>query len=153
MVWINVAAIVSMAIHDADHLRQAVAMHYPIPVHVAAIFLSAYVPLVASIWWAVHGRLRWAITATALVSGGVLVLLSVVHLVGVEQIWRPLGAVFGMWGMSYWDMQVDAVSWAAFALLTVSYLALLGATLRVRATLNRQAASTASQPISRHRGR
>jgi hypothetical protein len=66
------------------------------------------------------------------VTGGVLLLLSFVHLVGVEQIWEPLGDVFGMWGASYWRMGVDAVSWIAFVLLTVSYLWLLGVTLRAR---------------------
>jgi hypothetical protein len=132
MVWINIIAIVTMAIHDADHVRQAINMDYTIPVHVAALLLSAYLPLFASIWWATHGRLVWATTATALVTGGVLVLLSFVHLVGVEQIWAPLGDVFGMWGMSYWDMGVDAVSWMAFVLLAASYSWLLVATLRTR---------------------
>jgi hypothetical protein len=47
MVWINVIAIVTMAIHDADHVRQAVNMNYTIPVHVAALLLSAYIPLFA----------------------------------------------------------------------------------------------------------
>jgi hypothetical protein len=107
-------------------------MQYTTPIHVAAILLSAYIPLFASIWWATHGRLSWATAATALVTGGVLLLLSFVHLVGVEQIWEPLGDVFGMWGASYWRMGVDAVSWIAFVLLTVSYLWLLGVTLRAR---------------------
>ena len=44
MVWINIIAIVSMAIHDADHVRQAIDMNYAIPVHVAALLLSAYIP-------------------------------------------------------------------------------------------------------------
>jgi hypothetical protein len=35
------------AIHDADHVRQAVNMNYTIPVHVAALLLSAYIPLFA----------------------------------------------------------------------------------------------------------
>jgi hypothetical protein len=50
MVWINIIAIVSMAIHDADHIRQAIDIDYTIPVHVAAMLLSAYIPLFASIW-------------------------------------------------------------------------------------------------------
>jgi hypothetical protein len=132
MVWINIIAIVSMAIHDADHVRQAIDMNYAIPVHVAAILLSAYIPLFASIWWAIHRRLLWATTATALVTGRVLLLLSFVHLVGVVHIWRPLGDVFGMWGASYWDIRVDAVTWIAFVLLAVSYSWLLIATLRIR---------------------
>ena len=132
MVWINIIAIVSMAIHDADHVRQAIDMNYAIPVHVAAMLLSAYIPLFASIWWATHRRLLWATTATALVTGRVLLLLSFVHLVGVARIWAPLGDVFGMWGMSYWEMRVDAVSWIAFVLLAVSYSWLLIATLRIR---------------------
>jgi len=142
MVWINIIAIVSMAIHDADHVRQAIDMNYAIPVHVAAMLLSAYIPLFASIWWATHRRLLWATTATALVTGGVLLLLSFVHLVGVAQIWAPLGDVFGMWGMSYWDMRVDGVSWIAFVLLAVSYSWLLIATLRIR----RAVMATASGP-------
>ena len=135
LVVINSAAFVVMAIHDADHVRQAKNMGYHMPVHVAAILLSAYVPLLASIWWACHGHPLRATTATATVTGGVLVLLSVVHLVGVGQIWAPLGEVFGMWGMSYWQMHVDAVSWAAFVLLAASYAGLLMATLRVRREL------------------
>ena len=59
-------------------------------------------------------------------------LLSFVHLVGVEQIWAPLGDMFGMWGVSYFRMGVDTMSWIAFALLAVSCLWLLGATLRAR---------------------
>jgi hypothetical protein len=132
MVLINIIAIVTMAIHDADHARQAIDMNYTIPIHVAAMLLSAYIPLFASIWWATHRRLSWATTATALVTGGVLLLLSFVHLVGVEQIWAPLGDVFGMWGVSYWDMGVDAMSWIAFVLLAVSFSWLLVATLRTR---------------------
>jgi hypothetical protein len=132
MVWINIIAIVSMAIHDADHVRQAMDMNYTIPIHVAALLLSAYIPLFASIWWAAHRRLVWATTATAVVTGGVLLLLSFVHLVGVEHIWEPLGAVFGMWGVSYWKMGVDAVSWIAFVLLAVSYSWLFIATLAIR---------------------
>ena len=132
MLWINIIAIVSMAIHDADHVRQAIDTNYIMPIHVAAILLSAYIPLFASIWWATHRRLVWATAATALVTGGVLVLLSFIHLVGVAHIWAPLGDVFGMWGMSYWDMGVDAVSWIAFVLLAVSYSWLLIATLRIR---------------------
>jgi hypothetical protein len=132
MVLINIIAIVSMAIHDADHVRQAIGMNYTISIHVAAVLLSAYIPLFASIWWASHRRPLWATTATALVTGGVLLLLSFVHLIGVEQIWEPLGDVFGMWGVSYWDMGVDAVSWIAFVLLAVSYSWLLVATVRTR---------------------
>jgi hypothetical protein len=132
LVTINIVAIAVMALHDADHVRQATNSGYHVPVHVAAILLSAYVPLIASIWWACHGHLLWATIATSIVTGGVLVLLSVVHLVGVEQLWAPLGDVFGMWGMSYWQMHVDAISWAAFALLALSYAGLLVATLRIR---------------------
>jgi len=145
MVWINVIAIVSMAIHDADHVRQAIHMHYTIPIHVAAMLLSAYIPLFASIWWAAHRRLLWATTATAVVTGGVLLLLSFVHLVGVEHIWEPLGALFGMWGASYWKMGVDTVSWIAFVLLAVSYAWLLIATLTIRRAVM-AAASGRSQP-------
>jgi hypothetical protein len=132
IVLINVVAIVSMAIHDADHVRQARDMHYTMPIQVAVLLLSAYIPLFASIWWATHRRLLWATSATAVVTGGVLLLLSFVHLVGVEKVWEPLGDVFGMWGASYWDMRVDALSWIAFVLLAASYLWLLGATLRTR---------------------
>lgn len=132
MIAINIAAILTMAIHDADHVRQAIDMHYRIPVHVAAILLAAYLPLVASICWARTGHLKWATAATELVIGGVLVLLSFVHLAGVQQVWAPLGDVFGMWGMSYWQMNVDAISWAAFVLLAVSYAGLLAATLKLR---------------------
>jgi hypothetical protein len=153
MVWINVAAIVIMTTHDLEHVRQAVVAHYSIPFHVAAILLAAFIPLFLSIWWATHGRLAWATTATALVTGGVLVLLSVVHFIGVEQIWGPLGVVFGMWGMSYFQMNADALTWASFGFLAVGYLTLLFLTLRVRRTLIRQASSTASEHISRHRGR
>jgi len=135
MVWINVIAIVSMAIHDADHVRQAIHMHYTIPIHVAAMLLSAYIPLFASIWWAAHRRLLWATTATAVVTGGVLLLLSFVHLVGVEH----------MWGASYWKMGVDTVSWIAFVLLAVSYAWLLIATLTIRRAVM-AAASGRSQP-------
>jgi hypothetical protein len=66
------------------------------------------------------------------VTGGVLLLLSFVHLVGVEQISAPLGDAFGMWGMSYWNMGVDAASWIAFVLPAISYSWLLIATLRTR---------------------
>jgi hypothetical protein len=132
MLWINIIAIISMAIHDADHVRQAINMNYIMPIHVAAMLLSAYIPLFASIWWATHHRLLWATTATALVTGGVLLILGIVHLVGVAWIWAPLGDMFGMWGMSYWDMRVDGVSWIAFVLLAVSYSWLLIATLRIR---------------------
>ena len=145
MVWINIIAIVSMAIHDADHVRQAINTNYIMPIHVAAMLLSAYIPLFASIWWATHRRLLWATTATTLVTGGVLLLLSFVHLVGVARIWAPLGDVFGMWGMSYWEMRVDAVSWIAFVLLAVSYSWLLIATLRIR----RAVMSTARGPSRR----
>lgn len=146
MVTINVAAIVAMAIHDADHVRQAIDMHYHMPAHVTAILLSAYLPLFASILWARTGRLRWATAATAIVTSGVLTLLSFVHLVGVQQVWAPLGDVFGMWGMSYWQMNVDTISWAAFAFLTVSYAWLLIATLRLRRRLASGAAAMECKP-------
>ena len=132
MVIFNVIAIVTMAIHDSDHLRQASNMNYTMPIQVAVILLSASLPLFASIWWATHGRLLWATAATAAVTGGVLVSLSFVHLIGVERIWKPLGDVFGMWGTSYWDMGVDGVSWVAFVGLAVTYSWLLVATIRIR---------------------
>jgi hypothetical protein len=129
---VNILAIVSMAIHDGDHIRQAVHMHYAIPPHIAIIFSAAYLPLLASSWWTYKGRLQQATLATSTVLAGVLLLLGFVHLVGLDTVSPTLASVFGMWGMSYPAMGVDTVSWAAFILLAIAYIWLLVITMRIR---------------------
>lgn len=109
-VYLNVIAIVAMALHDA------------MPVHVAVLLLLAYVPLGLSIHWARRGEIKRACIATLGVVALVMSLLTFAHLVGFDHVWQPLADLFDMWGQSYFAMHVDSLSWTALVVLGVAYL-------------------------------
>lgn len=121
LVGVNVIAIAAMALHDADHVRQAIKMHDPMPVRVVVLLLLAYVPLGLSIRWARRGEVERASAATLAVVVLVMPLLTFAHLVGFDHVWQPLATLFGMWGQSYFAMHVDSLSWTALVVLAIAY--------------------------------
>ena len=126
--------LITLLLHDGDHVRQGVTAHYHPAVHVVLVNAIAFVPFLLALHWAARGRVRAAATATALASATVLGALAFVHLVGVTNISPALGPVFGMWAHTYRHMGVDAVSWAALVMLLAGQGWVLTHSLRLRAS-------------------
>ena len=105
----DIVAIVGLAIHDSDHVRQAAAAHYvPPPQFIIALVLAR------------RGSLRASSVVAVAGSTLVMCMLLFVHLVGVCHIWAPLDGLFGMWALTYWQLNVDVTSWLAVVVLVAS---------------------------------
>lgn len=116
----DIVAIVGLAIHDSDHVRQAAAAHYVPPPQFIIALLGGFIPLIIALVLARRGSLRASSVVAVAGSTLVMCMLLFVHLVGVCHIWAPLDGLFGMWALTYWQLNVDVTSWLAVVVLVAS---------------------------------
>lgn len=114
LVTLNVGVLLTLVLHDLDHLRQASAADYDIPVRLFAGNAAVYIPtLVALVLaWRRDGRARrWTVgSATVWLLGFV-----VVHLVGA-------GSYYGLWATPYPRLGVDALSWVLYVVPVATFV-------------------------------
>lgn len=112
LIFANAAMLLMTAIHDADHVRQAINWCYTIPPWLLALNTVVYAPnglaLLASL-----RRHRLAPLATSLGSLLIAVTFSMIHL------WKPLIPVWGIWNQSFFALNADQLSWSILALTVV----------------------------------
>jgi hypothetical protein len=100
----NVLMIVTLAVHDLDHLRQAANWNYDIPAYLWALVLLTYVPSGMSLLLALKGS-GYAAYATA--AGSMLIAGEIAKL----HLWGTSLEIWGIWNQSFFDLGADAVSW------------------------------------------
>jgi len=108
----NAAMLLMTAIHDADHVRQAITWCYRIPVWLLAVNTVVYVPNGLALFASVRGH-RLAPLATTLGALFIAVSFSTLHL------WKPLIPVWGIWNQSFFALNADQLSWSILALTVV----------------------------------
>jgi hypothetical protein len=108
----NVAMLLMMAIHDADHIRQAINWCYTIPGWLLAVNTVVYVPNGLALFASIR-RHRIAPLATTVGSLFIAVSFSTLHL------WKPLIPVWGIWNQSFFKLNADQFSWSILALTVV----------------------------------
>jgi hypothetical protein len=108
----NAAMLLMTAIHDADHIRQAINWCYTIPGWLLAVNTVVYVPNGLALFAALR-RARIAPIATTLGSLCIAVSFPMLHL------WKPLVPVWGIWNQTFFVLNVDQLSWIILALTVV----------------------------------
>jgi len=108
----NTAMLLMTAIHDADHVRQAINWCYTIPLWLLAVNTVVYVPNGVALFVSVLGR-RQAPLATIFGALFIAVSFSMLHL------WKPLIPVWGIWNQSFFALNADQLSWSILALTVV----------------------------------
>jgi hypothetical protein len=106
----------TIAIHDADHMRQARNWCYTIPRDVALFNVFAYLPSSFALLLSIL-RQRPAALATSAASLLIAAEFAKVHL------WRPTFAVWGIWNRSFFELGADVRSWSVLAATVVVGLA------------------------------
>ena len=107
------AAMLSMtAIHDADHVRQAINWCYTIPTWLLVMNTLVYVPNGYALLASIRGHRKAAI-ATMVGSLLIAVNFPMVHL------WKPLVPVWGIWNQNFFVLNADQLSWTILALTVV----------------------------------
>jgi hypothetical protein len=120
----NVVMLATIAIHDADHMRQASNWCYTIPRDVALFNVFAYLPNCIALLLSLL-RQRSAALATSAASLLIAIEFAKVHL------WRPTFAVWGVWNKSFFELGADARSWTILAMTVVVGMATTAAGVSV----------------------
>jgi hypothetical protein len=100
----NIAMLLTILIHDGDHVRQAIGWGYSFPFSLLAVNCIVYMPNLVALLLSRHGRLSGAIVTCI---GGINTACSFakIHLLGTSN------KVWGPWTKSFFELRVDAVSW------------------------------------------
>lgn len=122
LVVANLAMILTITIHDLDHLRQAAGWCYTITATLWLVNASVYVPSAIALALGLRGR-RGAATATSASALLIAILFAKVHL------WKPMFPVWGIWNRTFFELRADALSWSilAFTVLMGVAVAMTGA--------------------------
>jgi formate hydrogenlyase subunit 3/multisubunit Na+/H+ antiporter MnhD subunit len=109
LLFANVAMLLIITVHDADHIRQATNWCYRINSLLWIVNVSVYLPSAIALL-ASWRRWRWASLATA--GSALLIAVLFAHL----HLWKPLSPVWGIWNSNFFVLQADAISWSILAL-------------------------------------
>ncbi len=104
LVIANLVMLLTIAIHDADHVRQARNWCYTIPLELWFINVAVYLPNTTALLFAA----RRSAIAPLMTSGASLFIgfeFAKVHL------WKPSIAVWGIWNKNFFELGADAISW------------------------------------------
>ncbi|BDZ29858.1 hypothetical protein RA086_01585 [Lactiplantibacillus sp. WILCCON 0030] len=113
LVITNLAMLEIIAIHDCDHMRQAMGWGYRFTLALLLVNIIVYLPNLISIVLASQGRLS-GVLAT-LVSGPLIAVAFLkLHLLGA---WLP---VWGSWNQSFFALGVDLLSWWVLAITAIA---------------------------------
>lgn len=105
----NITMIITIIIHDIDHIRQAIELCYTIGLPLWLVNISVYTPsliALALIWFG------WRGGAVTTCINGILVgtAFAEIHL------WRPSIPIWGLWNDNFFILGVDWISWTILAL-------------------------------------
>ncbi len=103
-VWISALVILlSILMHDADHIRQAVNWGYSIPISLLVLNLTVYIFPFVSIFLIKLGRMSSTLVTAV---GGVFTTIGflVIHLFGAAS------GLWGVWNYSYFEL-IEGVTW------------------------------------------
>nr|WP_052478171.1 hypothetical protein [Kibdelosporangium sp. MJ126-NF4]CEL16591.1 hypothetical protein [Kibdelosporangium sp. MJ126-NF4]CTQ89058.1 hypothetical protein [Kibdelosporangium sp. MJ126-NF4] len=123
----NVLMLVLMVLHDLDHVRQAVAWNYSIPLPLLLANMIVYVPNAVALFLILR-RDRRAAFVTPFAGAAILIGFSVVHLIGAP-------AFLGVWATPFTQLHVDIWTWVIFGLTLAGCVpALIGGPVVLRRT-------------------
>lgn len=107
-----VTELISVVLHDCDHIRQAINWGYSIPVSLLVLNLTVYIFPAVSIF--LTKNRRWSATIVTAV-GGIFTSSSfnILHLFG------SFSGLWGIWNDSYFELGVDWISWMFLAEVTL----------------------------------
>ena len=113
LMFANVGMLMVIAIHDCDHMRQAMGWGYRFTLSLLLINVIVYLPNLISLYLIAHGRKVgiWATLISGLLIGGSFLKL---HLLGA---WLP---VWGPWNQSFFVLRVDVISWWILVITAVA---------------------------------
>lgn len=118
--WLMVAnwlMLITIAIHDFDHMRQAVGWDYTFTTSLLVVNCGVYVPGFLGVCLASMSTLAGAI-ATMVGSAVVVIAFLLIHFLGTS--WK----VWGPWCKPFWELGVDRTSWTIlWATATVGLIA------------------------------
>lgn len=104
LVVANMVLLIIIAIHDFDHMRQAIEWGYHFTIPLLVVNFIVYVPGVLGMM--LSSRLSAAGTAATTIAGPLIALAFLkVHLLGA---WIP---VWGPWNVPFADLGADRLSW------------------------------------------
>lgn len=112
LVIANIAMLLAITVHDADHLRQAANWCCTITTTLWIVNVSVYVPSLAALVLSIRCH-RLAAVATSISALLIAFLFAKVHL------WKPTFAVWGIWNRTFFELGADAISWSILTLLVL----------------------------------
>lgn len=112
LLFINLMMLIMIAIHDYDHMRQAMNWGYKFTLPLLLVNFIVYVPNWLSILLISKGHFLGVIT-TAISGPLIAVSFLKIHLLGS---WIP---VWGPWNDSFFVLGADKISWTILALTAV----------------------------------
>ena len=95
LIWANVAMVVMILIHDADHFRQALCWSYDIPWSVKLVNILVYLPSAFAFYLATKGK-KIAAIATSVNGLFIATAFATVHLGGAS-----IFPYWGIWNKSF----------------------------------------------------
>lgn len=115
----NIVMLVTLLLHDLDHERQISTLCLKIETWQKVATWMDFLPNVVALWLC-RKRVRYASHASVFAAVSIGPIL-VAHLIGGP-------AVMGTYSLSYWDLGVDRLSWAALWVLmaTCVYTGVVG---------------------------
>lgn len=108
----NIAMLLAITIHDADHIRQAAGWCYTITATLWIINVAVYLPSLGALLLSMH-RHRFAARATSTSALLIAFLFAKVHL------WKPTFNVWGIWNKTFFELGADWISWSILTLLVL----------------------------------
>ncbi len=128
----NLAMILTITIHDLDHIRQAANWCYTITAALWIVNIAVYVPSLVALILGLR-RHHWAAAATSASALLIAILFAKVHL------WKPTFNVWGMWDRTFFELGADSLSWSILVLTVLMgvAVAMTGTWVMGRATTKR----------------
>lgn len=108
----NIAMLLAITVHDADHIRQAAGWCYTITATLWVVNVAVYLPSLAALVLTLR-RHRFAAVATSAAALLIAILFAKVHL------WKPTFGVWGIWNKTFFVLGADWISWTILTLLVL----------------------------------
>lgn len=123
----NIVMFISILIHDADHVRQAINWGYTIPLALWCFNITVYVPTTLALFLT-KNRFSSASTVTCITALAVAIAFGRVHLLGSSH------SIWGIWTKSYFELGADMISWINLAYIVGVgvFVSITGAIIRRR---------------------
>lgn len=109
LIFSNSAMILTILVHDADHIRQAYNCGFIIPAMLWLVNILVYLPNLYALKLSFQRKAN-AAQVTAIGSLSIAFLFAKVHL------WKPFFPIWGMWNKTFFELNADAISWTILAL-------------------------------------